>query len=256
MSLILAMRLDEKTADFYAPSLNLVGPQRELNLPFTTDSHLITPLWEPNEVIVERYNFAIPHDLPAGEYSANLSIINLSQNKDSGLDADLGSLFVVENEGYTPNTTDLLANFRHRVGLTKLTARSGFERRQAPWDTPLSVNRGDVVIITPRWEALDFAEESYTIFVHLIDLNNVSYASLDYTPLGGAVPTHLWFPKWLPGQRVADPYRLVIPEELPPGQYLIEVGLYEMTSQRRLAMHDANGNQVGDRYIAGALEVN
>ena len=94
VSLILAMRLDEKTADFFAPSLTLSGPKRELNLPFTTDSHLITPLWEPNEVIVERYDFAIPHDLPAGEYSANLKIINLSQNRDSGLNADLGSLKV------------------------------------------------------------------------------------------------------------------------------------------------------------------
>ncbi|MFK7803579.1 MAG: DUF2723 domain-containing protein [Anaerolineae bacterium] len=255
VSLTLAMRLTEKTADFYAPSLKIANDSQELNLPFTTDSHLITPLWEPNEVIVERYDFAIPHDFPAGDYEAELTIVNLSQNTDSGLFADLGGLKILDNEGYQPETSDLLANFRQRVGLTSLTVRSGLQRRQAPWEAPLAVNRGDVVIVTPRWEALDSAEESYTIFVHLIDAGNVSYANLDYTPLGGAVPTHLWFPKWLPGQKMSDPYRLVIPEDIAPGSYQIEVGLYEMTSRRRLAMHDSLGNQVGDRYIAGTIEV-
>jgi hypothetical protein len=255
VSLVLAMRLAEKTADFYAPSLNISGESGNLDLPFTTDSHLVTPLWESNEVIVEQYDFAIPHDFPAGDYSASLSMINLSQNSDSGLSADLGKLAVKDNIGYRPQTADLLANFRHRVGLASLSARSGLQRRQAPWDFPLTVGRGDVVIVTPRWEALDLAEESYTIFVHLIDSNNISYANLDYTPLGGAVPTHLWFPKWLPGQQLSDPYRLVIPENIAPGNYQIEVGLYEMTSRRRLAMHDIQGDQIGDRYIAGSILV-
>jgi hypothetical protein len=65
--------------------------------------------------------------------------------------------------------------------------------------------------------SLALAEESYTIFVHLNDLGHFPHVSLDYTPLGGATPTHLWFPKWLPGQRMLDPYRLEIPADLAPG---------------------------------------
>ncbi len=106
-----------------------------------------------------------------------------------------------------------------------------------------------------EWLSLASPTDSYTVFLHLIDLANKPLVTLDYTPLGGSTPTHLWIPKWLPDQRLLDPYRLEIPEELPPGTYLIEVGLYEMTSKRRLHISDAEGNLVGDRYILGAIEV-
>ena len=115
---------------------------------------------------------------------------------------------------------------------------------------------GDTLNITLQWQSLAPAEESYTIFVHLIDLGNRPIIdNLDYTPLGGAFPTHLWIPKWLPGQRVFDPYRMELPQDLPPGTYQIEVGLYEMVSKRRLHISDENGNLVGDRYILGQVVV-
>jgi hypothetical protein len=156
---------------------------------------------------------------------------------------------------WIPQTEQLLANYRQRVGLRSAVSRRGVEFRSAPWEIPLPAAPGDVVVTQFNWEVLDYAEESYTIFVHLIDPGNQLYVALDYTPLGGAVPTHLWFPKWLPGQRLTDPYRLEIPPDLTPGTYLIEVGLYEMISGRRLHMQDERGNIVGDRYILGALEV-
>ena len=52
-----------------------------------------------------------------------------------------------------------------------------------------------------------------------------------------------------------DPYRLEIPEDLPPGTYLIEAGLYEMTGKRRLHIADEAGNLVGDRLILGAIQI-
>ena len=106
-----------------------------------------------------------------------------------------------------------------------------------------------------RWQSLASAEDSYTVFVHLIDAANRPLVALDYTPLGGSSPTHLWIPKWLPGQRLTDPYRLVLPADLSPGEYYIEVGLYEMVGQRRLHMADAAGNLIGDRLILGPVQV-
>jgi hypothetical protein len=105
------------------------------------------------------------------------------------------------------------------------------------------------------WLSLAPADESYTVFVHLIDGANRPLAALDYTPLGGSTPTHLWIPKWLPGQQMKDPYRLELPEDIQPGRYFIEVGLYEMTGKRRLHISDGEGNLIGDRYILGAIEI-
>ncbi|MEZ4642739.1 MAG: hypothetical protein R3E31_08385 [Chloroflexota bacterium] len=181
---------------------------------------------------------------------------NLSTDTVVPLGLRLGMVRVTERQ-YPPNTDHLLANFRQRVGLVSATASSGLsERRHAPWtEEPLYAQPGDTVNLTLRWQSLWYAEESYTVFVHLIDLENRPLVTLDYTPLGGSAPTHLWFPKWLPGQQFLDPYRLTIPAELPPGQYLIEVGLYEMVGKRRLHISDAQGNLVGDRYILGSVIV-
>ena len=114
---------------------------------------------------------------------------------------------------------------------------------------------GETIHLTLNWEVLGSPEESYTIFVHLIDLANRPVVDdLDYTPLGGAMPSHLWFPKWLEGQRVLDPYQLSL-EGVPAGEYLIEVGLYETFTLRRLMRQDEAGNVVGDRVILGSVIV-
>ena len=248
--LTLAMRTPQGTADFYVPVLEL----GDLAFPFTTDSHVTTPTWQPGEIIVERFDFALPHDLPAGDYPLRVGIKNLSSDAPTSFLLTLDTLTVTAQR-FPIYTADLLANFRQRVGLTGALAQGNGRRAAAPWSEPLAAQPGDTFYLTLRWKALAYAEESYTIFVHLIDLGNRPLVELDYTPLGGATPTHLWIPKWLPGQQLLDPYRLTIPADLPPGTYLIEVGLYEMTGKRRLHISDAQGNLAGDRYILGAVQV-
>ena len=248
--LTLAMRAPAGTADYFVPVIR-VG---ELVFPFTTDSHLTTPEWQPGEVIVERFDFALPHDLPDGIYPLSVGLKNLSADTEPAASYPLGDLSVTGRLA-PPSNEHLLANFRQRVGLMSATARRGWERRSAVWDEPLAAQPGDTVHLLLRWQALARAEESYTVFVHLIDAANRPLVTLDYTPLGGSAPTHLWIPKWLPGQQYLDPYRLVLPGDLPPGTYYIEVGLYEMVGRRRLQMADAAGNLIGDRLILGAVVV-
>jgi hypothetical protein len=250
--LALALRAPKGTADYYVPVLRL-GP---LTYEFTTDSHLLTPWWQPGEVIVERFDFALPHDLPGGAYPLTLDLKNLSTDEIVELDLGLAQLDVT-GRAFPVTTDHLLANFRQRVGLVSASARSNGSRAAAPWpaEDPLVARPGDTIHLTLNWQSLAPAEESYTVFVHLIDGANVPHVTLDYTPLGGATPTHLWIPKWLPGQQMLDPYRLRIPVDLPPGTYYVEVGLYEMVSRRRLHISDKQGNLNGDRYILGPIVV-
>ena len=247
----LAMRTPQGTEDFYVPNL-YVG---DIQFDFTTDSHLISPLWKPGEVIVERFDFALPLDLEDGRYPITIQLRNLSQNQDSGPLLELGTLEVI-GRPFPVQTAHLLANFRQRVGLVTAEASHGRDRRSAPWsENPLPVQIGDTVHLTLEWQSLAAPEESYTVFVHLIDAANQPLVTLDYTPLGGSTPSHLWIPKWLPGQRMLDPYQVKIEDNIPPGTYFLEVGLYEMTSLRRLHISDLNGNLNGDRYILGPIIV-
>ncbi len=248
--LTLAMQAPHETAEFYVPVLT-VG---DMVFEFTTDSHLVTPLWYSDEIIIERFDFALPHDLPSGSYPIRVDFKNLSQDQLLPLNQSLGELHVTPQTN-PPATDHLLANFRQRVGLVGATAWHGLNRQAAPWDQPIHARPGDVIHLILEWESLALAEESYTIFVHLNDLSHFPHVGLDYTPLGGATPTHLWFPKWLPGQQMLDPYRLQIPAELSPGTYYIGVGLYEMVGLRRLHISDEQGSLSGDRYVLGMVVV-
>ncbi|UCG24726.1 MAG: DUF2723 domain-containing protein [Chloroflexota bacterium] len=258
--LTLAMRAPAGTEAFYVPVVTLgQGKERILNEPlvfeFTTDGHLITPEWQPGEVIVERFDLPLPHDLEAGDYEVTVGMRDLSTGRDTELALTLGELKVAEAE-QPIDTGRLLTTFRQRAGLVAAAARNGLsDRRRAPWEEPMRARPGDTINVTLQWQSLAPAEESYTVFVHLIDLANQPLVALDYTPLGGSTPTHLWIPKWLPGQQMTDPYRLQLPEDLPPGDYLIEAGLYEMTGGRRLHLADPAGNLVGDRYILGSVVI-
>jgi hypothetical protein len=246
----LAMTAPATPTHYYVPSLT-VGP---IIFTHTTDSHLLTPWWQPGEVVVERFDFALPHDLPAGSYPVTLAIIDLSAGGQAGPALPLGELLVQE-QAAPPRTDHLLANFRQRVGLVGAWAQQGAQFRRAPWQEPVVVARGEAVNLLLRWQSVALAEESYTVFVHLIDAENRPYVTLDYTPLGGSAPTHLWIPKWLPGQNYLDPYRVPVEETLAPGLYYLEVGLYEMIGQRRLHIAGPDGSLQGDRYILGPVRV-
>ncbi len=195
--LYLAMRAPAGTDSYYVPEIK-VG---DMTFTFTTDSHLVSPEWKPGEIIVERFDFALPHHLPAGAYPVSGGFKNLNTDQSSGELLPLGNLEVSEQQ-FPIATGRLLANFRQRVGLEWARAGSGRQRSNAPWDEPISVKPGDSIPVVFGWKSLDYAEQSYTIFVHLIDPANRPIVALDYTPLGGAAPTHLWIPKWLPGQRL------------------------------------------------------
>lgn len=247
LRLVLALRAPQGTTDVYAPVLQ-VGP---LTFAFTTDSHLLSTAWLPGEVIVEAFDLALPATLPAGPYPLTLRLHNLSANQDAGLALSLGTLDVAAQPFPQP-TDGLLANFQQQVGLVSATARLD-GRRAAPWSEPIQARVGDTLHLTLEWESLAPAEHSYTVFVHLIDWSNRPVVdNLDYTPLGGAAPTHLWIAKWLPGQRYRDPYRMSL-AGVPPGDYLVEVGLYQMTSRQRLLIADPQGNMTSDRYILGPV---
>lgn len=248
--LTLAMRAPAGTGDYYVPIVR-VG---DLTFAFTTDSHVVSPDWLPGEVIVERFDFALPHDLPEGNYPVSVGLKNLSADTESTVRHPLSEL-TVTGGAPAPKLDRLLANFRQRIGLMSATARLGRDRRTAIWDEPLAGRPGDTIQLLLRWRSLARAEESYTVFVHLIDGDNRPIMALDYTPLGGSAPTFLWIPKWLPGQHYLDPYRIVLPDDLPPGRYYLEVGLYEMVSKRRLHMSDPLGNLIGDRLILGAVDI-
>jgi hypothetical protein len=98
-----------------------------------------------------------------------------------------------------------------------------------------SAQPGEILSLTLYWEAAGPVAGDYTVFVHLLGQDERVIAQRDAPPGLGARPTS----GWTPGQVVADPYLLALPEATyAPDQAVWEVGLYDAQTGRRLRMAD------------------
>lgn len=214
---------------------------------WTTDSRLLTPEWKPGEVIVERYEIPTPFNTPPGGYEVMLGFSDLSAGRDVLNPIPLQKLSIAPAQrAHVGLPVDVVANFNAQIALLGATANGVWHAPELP---TITVKAGETIEVWLNWFTQQQVDESYTVFVHLIDGNNQLHAQQDYTPMGGAFPTQLWIPKWIAGQSVNDPYQIKVPDDLPPGEYFIETGLYGMTSQRRVPIVGRDGNLAGDRVI-------
>ncbi len=111
---------------------------------------------------------------------------------------------------------------------------------------------GDVVNVTLYWLALDRLRGEYKVFVHLTDAATTRQpAQHDGDPGGGFTPVA----RWLPGEVVADPHALVLPADLPPGDYRLWAGMYEYPTMHNLSIVAADAPTDGRRVLLGEIEV-
>jgi hypothetical protein len=89
----------------------------------------------------------------------------------------------------------------------------------------------------------------YTVFVHLVDAQGRVAAQHDSEPGGGELPTT----SWLPGEVIADPHLLAVAGGLPPGQYVVQAGVYDARTGARLPIRSASGEVRGDVVELGRI---
>ncbi len=86
-----------------------------------------------------------------------------------------------------------------------------------------TVRAGDALAVTLFWRTDEPLDRRYKVFVHLYaNPDAPPPAQHDSEPGGGLAPTT----GWTPGETVIDRHGLLIPPDLPPGEYTLAVGLY------------------------------
>jgi hypothetical protein len=70
----------------------------------------------------------------------------------------------------------------------------------------------------------------YKVFLHVLDSENLIVGQRDAEPGGGARLTTLW----TPGEVVADNHGLPVNPATPPGDYRVEIGMYDSQTGQRL----------------------
>jgi hypothetical protein len=90
---------------------------------------------------------------------------------------------------------------------------------------------GESLTVTLYWQSLVAMDRDWSVFVHIVDENDIIVAHRDVYPGLGLMPTR----KWAVGQTLADTYVIQLPATTyAPSFTKIEVGLYDYNSGDRL----------------------
>jgi len=122
------------------------------------------------------------------------------------------------------------------------------------YDKPVISNLkpGDSLAVTLYWQSSAKMDQDYTVFVHLLDENDLILAQRNTFPGLGSFPTALW----QVGDAIADTYTLMLPETTyAPSSAQLEVGLFEFATGERLLVYGPTGEPAGDNVRFQEIEV-
>ena len=109
---------------------------------------------------------------------------------------------------------------------------------------------GDTLAVHLVWLARQPMDESYKVFIHLVDDQGKLLAQTDSRPLQYASNTN----RWIPGQVVVDRSEVSLPPDVRPGRYQVRAGLYNEADGQRLPVLDADGKVLDDQVLLGYFE--
>jgi hypothetical protein len=164
----------------------------------------------------------IPASMPGGTFALRLRLVDESGAAQGDV-VELGRVTVhVPERTMTPPHVESL-----RVAQVDL----GGEVRLIGYDlNATKLAPGAALTVTVYWQAQREMVSDYKAFVHLLDAAGRLAVGSDTIPANWTRPTT----GWIAGEYITDPHTLKLPANLPPGDYRLEVGLYEEDSGVRL----------------------
>jgi 4-amino-4-deoxy-L-arabinose transferase-like glycosyltransferase len=206
-----------------------------LSEPVSLAGDYSTSRWQPGELLRGWLSARIPPTLEPGLYKLRLRLTE-------GAEAEVATLPIgdFQIEGW-PRVFDppqphvkLGVNFAGQatlVGLDVLNPRPAEGQSEtASGPALLKLKAGDTLAAQLYWRAEAEFEQNYTAFIHLIGPDGLLYGQVDQPPGAGAFPTT----GWLRGEYITDAYTIPIAPNAPPGNYQIEIGLYNSNTGQRL----------------------
>jgi hypothetical protein len=210
-----------------------------------------TARWREQELEQVRYDLSVPPDLPAGDYTLVINVLDASGAPLWAEDMTLAHVEILARDRLFTLPADIAYPLDLRLG--DVVHLRGFDLRpQTQGEVGvLSAQPGDQIPLKLYWQADGPTDLSYTVFVHLVGPDGMLHGQVDRPPAGGAAPTHSWAEE----QVVIDEMLLPVLPDAPAGAYHIAVGLYDPGSGERLPIYDAAGTELSNRQIVLPVEV-
>ena len=104
--------------------------------------------------------------------------------------------------------------------------------------------------VTFDWATTAQPSRDLTQFFHLTPVGGGDVVTFDQQPFGGRFPTV----DWPANARFSDAWQVTLPDDLPPGDYEVRTGLYDVATLERAAVADSAGQPVQDNSLTlGAI---
>jgi hypothetical protein len=124
--------------------------------------------------------------------------------------------------------------------------RFGAALRLVGYDLPGErATPGEALPLTLYWQASAKLGRDYTVFVHILDATGQIAAQWDAMPRGNTFVTTAW----PVGEIVDDPHPVPLPEDMPPGEYRIAIGVYDRPTAERLPAYGPDGEPVANAMV-------
>ncbi|NTU62104.1 MAG: YfhO family protein [Chloroflexi bacterium] len=202
-----------------------------------------TSAWQPG-TLNDAYTLDLPADLPRNQvYALDVILYRIVSQQEVGRTTIDG----LRLEPHDWRSIEPPArNFTAPVMPHLLDAVFGDQIQLLGYDLK---REGDVLKIDLAWKALRNIDRNYKVFAHVFDpATKAITAQWDAMPRDNAYPTS----RWIENEVVTE--TLTIPlTNVPPGDYRIAVGLYELAG--RLTVSGALGIDAGNRRVILAEEM-
>ncbi len=203
-----------------------------------------TTLWQPGQVIVDRYRLRIA-DTPTN-----------TQIMPSVIQLDVGFWdFETKQFLSTYDTTgNMTGRQRYPAGALALPGGAPATHTPALAQAYVSGTQMDQIShtlnVSLTWAVTADFTEDYTVFMHLFNANGDKVAQGDGPASNGDFSTR-W---WRKGDTVLDPHTIPLPDSLPPGEYTLKYGLYKSDGTRMPAF-DSASQPINDAALSEVITI-
>jgi hypothetical protein len=220
--------------------------------------------WRPGDTVQQDVTLILPEDLPGGTYHLQVQVLTpdgspqpVNGSRDAltlwerwqrhvTLQGEWGDLFIVQVEVKARDYRPPLRRQRADARFGEILRLRGYRLSQS------TLHPGASADLTVYWQALQRPDRIYAVFNHLRSSDATMIWQQDSWPQAGIYTTD----HWLKGEVVEEHYTLTLPQDTPPGEYPLYVGVYDAATGDRLPATDAQGERyLNDQVPLLTLEV-
>jgi hypothetical protein len=206
-----------------------------------------TSLWHPGEVVIDTFNLPVSVDAPDGVYTLDIGLYDQADPMAAPLPILQAGHPTGQNSvrigpvkvGGGPSGTILSSDqINPQISLSTTLGQPPLIRLHG-YDL---IQEKELVELALYWESLAQTNVDWSVFVHLRNEAGEIVAQQD--GLAGGIQNPYPTSLWEAGEIVTDRFSLSLPAELPPAQYHLVVGLYNLADGMRLPVPGSLNNEI------------